>query len=304
VHLAINRANLAMALAEAGQLDEARPLIGQAVAGAQAALGADHPRMAAMYEEAAAVAYWGHRMEEAIELAKRAVAVVERWYGPDDQRLLEALDKLGAAQAFVDHDGARATITRELALLRRAGVGPIKIAEQESNLAVIDAEDGRTASAYEHGKRSLAILEEAEGADNPNLEATLLLVGITARQLGKLDESAIDLRRNAAIQDRAGADRPDAINAHIELSRTLVAQGKVREALDVLAPVDAAIARGGLPPSVAADGHFALATARWTGGDRARARADAAAARDGYAALGASYAHELAEVDGWLRAPR
>jgi tetratricopeptide (TPR) repeat protein len=305
-HEVIARSNLGVALAWNGRDDEAAEEMAAAVALAERYVGKDHPLVATACEEAAMVATMGGHVPEGIAYARRALAIQEEWYGPDDASVVGALRPLGESLLYVPegHEEGRAVLTRAIALMQRVGAPPSQIAAEESNLATIDAEDGRSAPAAEHGARALAILEKAWGHDSPELESPLILLGVTNRRLGKLDASAGYLARDVAILDHApGVALGTDLNAHIELSYTLVAQGKAAAALATLAPVIDAIAkRAKTRPEVLAEGHMAIAGALWAHGDGDRARDEAAAARDGYAALGERFAAQRDEAAAWLTA--
>jgi tetratricopeptide (TPR) repeat protein len=305
LHVAISRGNVALADARAGQFVDAEREIMQALADAARVVGEAHPRIASLCGQAATIFTMSGRRAEAVAQARHAVAILEAWYGADDDRLVEALDKLGASLMYLSdrHDEARTILTRELALMRRTSAGPVAIAGEETNLAVLDAQDGHPADALAHGERALATLESVGGRDNPNLNAPLLLVGITSRMVGKLDQSRAYLARDVAILDHAGADLGDRLNAHLELSNTLLAQDAAADAVAALAPVADAIARGtAVRPGVLAEGGAALAHALWAAGDHRRARAAATTARAAYVALGAPAAGDVAQLDAWLRA--
>jgi tetratricopeptide (TPR) repeat protein len=307
-HEVIARGNLALALVWNGQGDEANREMDAAVALAEQYVGKDHPLVGTTLDQAAVVATMTGNAPKGIARARRALAILEAWYGPDDPVVLEALLPLGESLSFMPEGRteARAVLTRGLAIMQRVGSPPADLARTEGNIATLDAQDGHPADAIEHSAHALAILEKAWGKDSPELNASLLTLGIASRDLGKLDDSIGYLARNVTILEHAsGVELGAVLNAHIELSYTLVAQGKAAEALATLAPVSDAIAtHAATRPEVLAEGHLALAGARWANGEHDRGRAEATAARDGFAALGAEFTEQRDAAAAWLAAHR
>src|SRR5262249_33291120 len=191
-------------------------------------------------------------------------------------------------------------------VLKKTGAGPLLIARLEINIAYAEEHRGRRPEALVHAKNALAAFEAGESPDSANLVDVLLLIGALSRGVGQLDDSARYLRRGIAIVDRdVGADNARGVDLREQLGRTLIELHRPREALDVLGPAMVAVERGrDVNPGVAAETRMVLADALWdSGGDRARARAEATRARDAYLTLGGrgGVADSLRLAEVWLR---
>jgi hypothetical protein len=302
IAIAIARSNYAMALEEAGRIEDASREIATALEEGERALGKDHPRIALILEKQALIANAADRLDEGVAAGRRAVAILEAWYGPDDARLIPALQYLGAVEFHRDHTGARATLERQEALEKKTGASATDRARTEGNLAALDEAADDDEAALRHSKEALEILEGTVDANSPDLIVPLLGVSSALRHLDHLDESLTYAQRAVVLADRAyGPGNQQAFEPRLGLAYTLIQLDKSKEALAALAPLEDAVVRGhDVSPSYAATVRLALAGAYWAAGDHARARADAIAARDGFAAAGPSFAGERDQVVGWL----
>jgi hypothetical protein len=199
VQIAGARGDLAATLAENGLVDEAGREIATALADAERALGPGHPRIAQLCQQASRIATVAGRDDEALAQARRALAILEAWYGADDARLTRALEALAAATARTDPAGAPAIYDRELAIERHVGAPAIEVARTEVDLAVMEAREGDDQAAFDDGLRALAVQERTLGPASRDLVPTLVLLGNTGQHLGRLDEAAGYLHRAVAL---------------------------------------------------------------------------------------------------------
>jgi eukaryotic-like serine/threonine-protein kinase len=303
---AINHYDLAQALTEVGKFDDAATEITAAIDLDTEAEGAAGPHLIHFLGAAARIETRRGHLADAVALDRRAVAIAESWFGDDDLRLAGALERLGAVLFMAgDPDDARPPIERALAIRGRADPDSQNVAEDETNLANADAAQGHYPTAIERGRRALATMEKLHGKDNPDLINVLVLLGYSERGLGRLDDSEGHLRRAVDIAvAKLGPKHYNTVNPRIELAHTLLAHGRAAAAAAALAPAIAlADADPNVPPPWVAEARLTDADALWrSGGDRARARALAAAARDGYAGLGKPFAAQTRDADAWLAA--
>jgi tetratricopeptide (TPR) repeat protein len=142
------------------------------------------------------------------------------------------------------------------------------------------------------------VFEDLGNPHNPVIADILLLKGYVARERGDLAESERQLRRAVEVTaDRGNPSR--AANLKLELSYTLVKAGRGRDAVDLLAPLP-----DDLDPYVVAELHQARANALWAAGDKVQARREAEHARTAWAALGDSFARQLAQTEAWIASHR
>jgi serine/threonine protein kinase len=206
------------------------------------------------------------RLHEAVEDARRAVAVNERLQGPDGADVGLSLGNLGIFLEELGDLDAAASYNERAVRTIEAALGPDhpRTGVLLSNCAEVLNRVGRFSDAREMSRRALAIFERAAGSDAMLLTYPLTALGI-AHLGGAEPELAVPLlERSVAIRD-AGVDKP----------------------------------------SSRAEARFALARALdAAGGDQARARGLARQARDEYARDVPHPATErqLAAIDAWLAA--
>jgi hypothetical protein len=242
------------------------------------------------------------RVDDGIAHGKRAVAILEAWYGKDDARLIGAIQYLGAVQIHTDPVAARATIQRQIALETATHASPVDLARSEGNLAVLEASQGNDAPALAYAKDAIAKIEASVGRDNPELLFVLDVAGTTSRHLGNMEDAVTYGRRAMEIADRTmGVTSEHAIEFHVGLAYTLMDEDHAQDALDELAPIEKMIARGhDLSPDLIAIAQLVLAQAYWQVGNHARGHALAVAARDGFAALGPRWTSQHDQVADWV----
>jgi tetratricopeptide (TPR) repeat protein len=300
--------NLANVYDRLGRGDEAAAENATGRALVEREYGSDHPINVMYLTQAAEIEVTRVRYPAAVAMARRAVAVAEAWYGPDDIHLAKPLRTLGTGLARTgDIAGARATDDRLIAILGHSSPDPTRMDYVLYDRAYLAIRSGDFRAAAGDCAQVLAHFEARVGDNSPQLIPLLELLGVADRHLGKLDESAQLLGRALALEiATSGAGGPLAINETAELSYTRLAQGRTAEAAALVATALPLLEAGtDIPAMTAAEFHQAYADATWrAGGDRAKARAHAVLARDGYAALGADYAEQRAASEAWLASHR
>ena len=300
--------NLANALEQAGKLDEGAKEIAVGLAAAETQLGHDHPSVARFAYKAAELEMYMTRYPAALALARRSVAITEKWYGRDDVHLVDALEILGTTLARAGQpEDARATLDRAIAILEAHSPDSAELNIIENIIADMEGRLGHWDAAAEHGARALASDEARFGKDSPYVMTGLVMLATANRHRHEVDASAHLLERAAAIGTKTlGAAAPETINAETELSYTRIAQGRIKDAAALLESALGLVEKAtGMPEAIAAEAHQAYADALWrAGGDHARARAAAVVARDGYAKLGAEFTQQTKDSEAWLAAHR
>ena len=142
---------------------------------------------------------------EARELLRRAIAIDEKAYKPDDPDLAISYSNL----ALVEQDLGNLAEAREL--LRRAIAIQEKAYEADhpalatgySNLATVEQDLGNLAEARELLRRAIPILENAYEPDHPNLAFSYSALGWTEKHAGDFHAARDWLRRAIAIEEKA-----------------------------------------------------------------------------------------------------
>jgi serine/threonine protein kinase len=292
----------ALLTGEAGHSDAAVALARRAVAIDETWYGRDDARVADSLHTLGSELWRHGDGPEGRAVLARALDLATRG-GEDPTRLarLEG-DVANAEDESGDNEAALRHYAHAEELARAAGASPLLIAQFDVSIAMEESQTGHPAEAVTHGQQALAAMEHALPPDSTDLANPLLVLGGASRELGRLDDAARYLERAVHILDGAVAPANGALlGARDELARTLVAQHRERDALAVLAPAMAVIDGGrDADPGIAAEIRLIDAEALWATGEQARARVQAAAARDAFAARGLE--ENRVEAVAWLRA--
>jgi tetratricopeptide (TPR) repeat protein len=277
-------------------------------------------------------AFWTALRSRQDELAASAASVLAGRIGYDSSskenahrwvRLGEALlDRLGAGHertrswllqahaniALIQHrlPEARQAYQQAIALKKKV-LGPAHpdVAISIGTLSLALLEGGDLEGALEAVTQALQIFERAYGADSPLNAMWVSNQGEVLNALGRPKEAIPRFQRAIDLwATSSDADNPSFAYPLTGMGQALLLEKRAAEAI---APLERALRlreRYDPDPQRLAETRFALARALWDGGgDRAQARAHAAAARDGYARMAWRKA-ELATAEAWLAAHR
>ena len=281
--------NLSIALLGAGELDEAAVAADAAIAAYTKALG-DHPTVAKARAQAALVALRTGRLDPVFTHTTGALATIERWFGPDDPRLVPPLTMLGDVHRQRGQaDRAQELQLRALAILRAKDPTSPRIGQLEQNLAIVALGRGDLAEARQRAEAALAAHEARLGPDNLGLVDVLPVVAAVLREgpTPDLDASLRHLDRALALATRElpGGHRV-ILNLTIERSYTLTLLGRGAGAVAQLTPWYRQIASLEVGVQLPNELRLALAKAHHSTGATATACALAREAEDGYRAVG------------------
>ena len=161
--------NTAMSLKEAGDYPGAEPLLRQALAIRERALGPDHPDVAVSLNNVAALLYAKGDYAGAELLFRRALAIDEKALGPDHPRVATDLDSLAELlRDKGDYSAAEPLYRRALAIDEKAlGPNHPDVARDLNNLSLLLEAKGDYAEAEPLLRRALAIGEKALGPNHP-----------------------------------------------------------------------------------------------------------------------------------------
>ncbi|HEY8378991.1 MAG TPA: tetratricopeptide repeat-containing protein, partial [Nannocystis sp.] len=295
---------LATAHMNAGAFADAKALLDRALVIREHALGPEHPEVAACLETLAALQHHAGARAEAKALFERALAIREKVFGPDHPDVAASLNNLAVMQqksgAYAE---ASALLERALAI-REQALGPDhpEVATSLNNLATVHRHTGAYADAKALLGRVLAIREKALGREHPAVALALVNLAEVHQATGAHADAGALYERALAIHEKAhGPDHPNVAIALAGLGNLALAQNRPADALRRL---ERAVAifdghAGVQEGELAARFSLARALVR-SGGDRARALAEARKAADGLRQAGEGAAMQLAEVEAFL----
>jgi len=183
-----------------------------------------------LLDRAASYLHGRGRYLEAEDLFKRALAVSEEIYGPQDVRVGAQLNHLAATWRelrLLDH--ALAHHERALALLEAAsGTDHPDVAQTLASIGLVQYRRGehhRARSAYQ---RALKIFQAR--ADRLQAARTLSSLGMALKGLGRFDAAETSIRQALTLFEQCGADDWQIASALDNLGTILSAAGRLQEA--------------------------------------------------------------------------
>ena len=287
-----------------GEFARARDHYQRALTIREQALGLDHPNTAASWVNLGNAELMTEDFEKARANYEHALEIHEKTLGPDHPTVAYSLTNIGLVLRNQSKLAESLGYYQRALKIRERAFGPENpdVAYNLDNLGEIETEQGDLAAAVTHQERALQIREKTLGADHPLVATSLFNLATTLTRQRRYPEARERLAAALAIRTRAlGSQHPDvaaALAGQSELER--VAGGDAttpaERALQILETGDA------LPQDVfEAKLRLARALELRKPPDRARARALAQAARDGFAGLDpAEFAGKRADADAVL----
>ncbi len=278
--------DLAIMLMETGDLAGAFEAVETSIKFFTENLGAAHPTIGKTRVLRAMLSVRSGKVEAATNDALAGVAVLERWYGADDPRLINGLTIIAETSRMQGKfDDARAALQRALAIARKSDPKSRHVSNLGQNLALLAYSRGDFVEARTQAEAALAAAELRLGAEHVDLIDFLAVYSAILR-----DGPDADLARSEELliraQKIASAQLPDGhrriVNLAIERSYTQVKANQAQAAIDALTPYVARIDKlqiGTLAPN---ELRFALAKAHAARGQMAKACALAEIAHRGY----------------------
>ncbi|HSR77339.1 MAG TPA: CHAT domain-containing tetratricopeptide repeat protein [Xanthobacteraceae bacterium] len=173
------------------------------------------------------------RYSEAIPLAQRVLAIVEKSLGPnhpDVGTLLYDIATLYYAQGR--YAEAEALFKRSLAIGEKSfGPDNPRVASVLSNLAALYDRQGRYADAEPLNKRSLSVYEKSLGPNHPDVGQSLNNLATLYYHQGRYAEAEPLFKRSLAIREKSlGPNHPDVATSMTNLAELYSTQGRYAEA--------------------------------------------------------------------------
>ena len=250
------------------------------------------------------------KFSDAREAIERCLAIWGPSLGGEDLAMAGPLTDLGNAFfSEARYAEAAATYLRSIAVLEKTlGPGNSRLGANVNNLGEVYTKLGDYPRAVEALERARSLWEGSLGADHPKVALALYNIGEATRRRGAPEQALAYYARALAIDEKAfGPDHPDVAMVLTGIGEADLALGKPAVAVALLERSLAFRAAHTGDIVERADTEFALCRALTAVGapaSRARARALAMQARDGYANADARGAPGLREVDAWLERAR
>jgi tetratricopeptide (TPR) repeat protein/CHAT domain-containing protein len=171
--------------------------------------------------------YQAGRYAEAIEVAKRVIAIRESTLGTNHLSVAASINNLANLYLLVGRDGEVEPLLRRSLAIHQAALGPDhpNVGTVLNNLGNLYWTKGRYAEAEPIYRRSLAIRERHLGPAHPDVAASLNNLAQLYRAQDRYAEAEPLVRRSLAIYERTlGPDHPTvagALNALADLYRLL-----------------------------------------------------------------------------------
>jgi CHAT domain-containing protein/Flp pilus assembly protein TadD len=176
------------------------------------ALGRDHPNVAPVLNNLAAMYRNQGRHADAEPLSQRSLAIAERAFGRDHPNVATALNNLAELyRSQGRYADAEPLYQRSLAIREKAlGRDHPDVATALNNLGLLYASQGRYAEAEPLYQRSLAIREKALGRDHPDVAISLNNLASLYDRQRRYADAELPYQRSLAIREKAlGRDHPD-----------------------------------------------------------------------------------------------
>ena len=175
------------------------------------------------------------QLAEAERSLKRALAIGERVYGPDDPKVATFANNIGQIlKEQGDLAGALEYSKRALAIDEKAyGPDHPEVAIDANNIGQILKDQGDLAGALVYARRALVIDEKAYGPDHPEVAIDANNIGQILKDQGDLAGALEYTRRALAIDEKAyGPDHPKVATFASNIGQILQAQGDLAGALE------------------------------------------------------------------------
>jgi CHAT domain-containing protein/Tfp pilus assembly protein PilF len=187
---------------------------------------------AALINQSAELAKAG-KLDEAILLTQRALAILEKAAGPDHPTVAMAIDYLAPLYVRQGRYDEAAALGKRAVAIREKTLGPnhLDVATALNTLARIYSRQGRYAEAEPLDKRALAIREKALGPDHQNVALSLNNLAAVYDHQGRHAEAETLYKRALAIREKAlDPGHPDLATSLDNLAAVYVNQGRHAEA--------------------------------------------------------------------------
>jgi CHAT domain-containing protein/Tfp pilus assembly protein PilF len=173
------------------------------------------------------------KYSEAIPLAQKLLADIEKTYGPVHRDVAGALNNLGMLYGSTGQDAeAEPLYKRALTIFEKTGgLDSVEVASTLNNLAALYQRQERLADAEPLFKRALAIRERSLPPSHPDLGQSLNNMATLYEKQGRHNDSEPLFKRALAIYEKAaGPEHPAVATLLNNLGQVAKVQGRYAEA--------------------------------------------------------------------------
>jgi CHAT domain-containing protein/Tfp pilus assembly protein PilF len=216
-----------------GRYSEAVPLAQRVLRIREAALGPNHPDVAASLNNLAILYQSQGLYSDAEPLFKRALTINEKAFGANHPNMATALNNLAELyQNEGRYADAEPLLKRSLAIHEKArGPNDANVALSLNNLAHLYQAQARYAEAEPLFQRSLALKEKSLGPTHPSLAPTLGNLASLYQVQGRYPDAEPLYQRALAIYEKTyGAEHPEVAMALNNLASLYQAAGRYADA--------------------------------------------------------------------------
>jgi serine/threonine protein kinase/Tfp pilus assembly protein PilF len=226
--------NLATAYKDAGQLDKALPLWGQALAKEKEKLGPDHPDTLATMDCLAMAYLAAGQLDQALPLLEQALAKLKEKLGPDHRNTLLSMNNLALAYKDAGQLTKALPLLEEVLARQKEKLGPDHpdTLRSMNNLASAYRNAGQRDKAVPLCEQALARQKEKLGPDHPDTLTTMNNLALAYKETGHLDK-ALPLWEQtlAKFKEKLGPNHPDTLTTMNNLALAYKETGQLARAL-------------------------------------------------------------------------
>jgi CHAT domain-containing protein/tetratricopeptide (TPR) repeat protein len=172
--------------------------------------------------------YGQGKYREAIPIAQRSLAILEKALGADHPDVANSLNNLALLhKSQGNHLAAEPLFKRSLSILEKVlGADHPDVANSLNNLALLYKSQGNYPAAEPLYKRALAIREKALGADHPDVAQSLNNLAALYRAQGNYPAAEPLFKRSLSLLEKVlGVDHPDVATSLNNLAGLYDSQG-------------------------------------------------------------------------------
>ena len=220
-----------------GQYDEAQPLLVQALAIRQKALGPEHPDVAQSLNNLARLHRAQGQYAKAEPLYHQSLAIMKKALGPEHTDVADGLNNLSALYHAQGEYAKAEPLFRQSLAIRKKALGPEHpdVAASLNNLAAIYYAQGQYAKAEPLYQQALAIMKKALGPEHPDSAQGLNNLALLRYAQGEYAKAEPLYQQSLAIRKKAlGPEHPDVAASLNNLAALYLAQGQYAKAEPLL----------------------------------------------------------------------
>ncbi len=223
-----------------GQVDQGKADYDKAIAMRIEQLGADHPRVGISLADYAGSLLEAQHVDDALEVARRAIAIIEKSTDPSDQAIDSARVNLAAVltDAGLNEEARALFETARARYIKHHGVRSTVVANIDMNLAIIHMDANEIPKAVALLEESLATDEALLGKERMEVAEVLFNLAVARERNGDLPGAQAAARRCAEIY---AAKRPNTARHALALALLAKMSNSRRDYAAVLAATEQAL---------------------------------------------------------------